>query len=155
MLLTSALVVPAMAVRPRRGAKVRASSVCPISTSGLISRRSSPFFPFADRTPSASETSTPDGSCTGYLAILDIALNPSEYGAEHFTTDTSGSSRTIGHETLAGRDDRNPQPAANARKLFGSCIAPEPGSAGTGNFFYGRPSLKISKLDGELLLDVP
>ena len=136
MLLTSARVVPAMALPNRRALGCEGQRVVVLdftSTSGGAATwtvrpcRPSP----SARGRRQDLTSTPLGSATGLFAILDmfkyLLKNPLEDGAEHLAADAGSAGGAIGHHALVGGHDGDTETAAHLRQVVLALVARRPG----------------------------
>src|SRR3954469_21854447 len=98
MLATSARMVPDIALAwfelPSALNRICSPSFV-TSTLGSAERASVPSGPLMEIWPEATVNSTPFGSGTGYLAILDIDFSGND--AEHFAADAVGARLAVGH----------------------------------------------------------
>src|SRR5690606_6019343 len=121
-----------------------------------------------ETTPLAIWASTPFGSTTGALAILDIILlfsssirlrlqraaaGRSEYGAENLATHASGTRSTVGHHTLVGGDDGDAEAGTYLRQLLAALVRTQAWRAATVQLFNDRLAIVVLERDIQLRLD--
>src|SRR5450830_69622 len=105
-----------------------------------------PNGPFTEISPAASATSTPLGTTTGFLAILDMLTSLRDY-AQHFTTNTIGARFAVGHQTLGSRHDGNTQAIHHLGNIIGTFVNTQSGTADALDLFDHRTAAVILQAD--------
>src|SRR5687768_3894027 len=120
---TSARIVPDMALAwfelPSALKTMVSPSFC-TPTFGSAARAMAPSGPFTEMLPPARFTSTPLGTGTGYLAILDMARSRDD--AENFTADAVGARLAVGHHAARGREDGDAEAVHDARDVVAAAV---------------------------------
>src|SRR5437763_1198000 len=123
MLATSARMVPDMALAwfelPRALNTICSPSFF-TSTLGSAARAMVPSGPFTEIWLEAIVNSTPLGTGTGYLAILDMFISGND--AQHFAADAVGARLAVGHHAARGRQDRHAQAVHHARNVVAPLV---------------------------------
>src|SRR6056297_2653464 len=120
MLLTSARIVPAMAVVPFvAGANFSVPSSFDSSTVGCRFICSSPLGPLTLTVWPSWLNWTAFGSSIGLLAILDISVSPSGDSAEHFAAVAFLARANIGNHAFRRTDDSHTETVLHARQVAG------------------------------------
>src|SRR5262249_33419011 len=162
MLATSARMVPDMASAWFESPSALMTSCSPsffTSTFGSDERAMVPSGPFTEMLPLARFTSTPLGSGTGYLAILDMAVSigcgcGASLGddAEDFTADAVGARLAVGHHAARGGEDRHAQAVHDARDVVAPLVHAQPGLRHPLQALDHRLAGVVLERDGELLV---
>src|SRR5262245_13600598 len=118
---TSARIVPDMAfawLELPSALKTMLSPSFFTSTFGSAGRPIVPSGPFTEMFPEAMVTSTPFGTGTGYLAILDI----SGHDAENFAANAVGARLAVGHHAARSRQNGDAEPVHHLRNIVAAAI---------------------------------
>src|SRR4051812_3121697 len=106
--------------------------------------------PFTVTVPSLMATSTPLGTVIGALPIrlIDRLLSP--HVAEDFAAHAAPARLTVGHESLAGRQDGHAEAAEHARHPISLGVDPETGLGHAAQTLDGAVALgRVLHRDGE------
>src|SRR5438067_4772586 len=153
MLATSARMVPDMALawfELPSALKTICSPSFFTSTFGSAARAMVPSGPFTEIWPDARLNSTPFGTGTGYLAILDMAISGND--AKHFTAHAVGARLAIGHHAARGRQDRHAQAVHDARNVVAPLVDAQARLRHALEALDHRPPGVVLERDGELLV---
>src|SRR5262245_21517225 len=121
------------------------------STFGSAGRPIVPSGPFTEMFPEAIVTSTPFGTGTGYLAILDI----SSHDAENFAANTIGACLAVRHHTARGRQNGDAQPVHPLRNIVAAAIDAHPRFRDALEALDHRAAGVVLEGDAQLLLGAP
>src|SRR5688500_701089 len=153
MAATSARMVPDMALawfELPSALKTMASPSCCTPTLGLAGRAMAPSGPFTEMLPPARFTSTPLGTGTGYLAILDMARSRDD--AENFTADPVGAGLAVGHHAARGRKDRHAKAVHDARNVVAAAVHAQARLRHALQALDHRPAGVVLEADAQLFL---
>src|SRR5438105_10051841 len=120
------------------------------STFGSAARAMVPSGPFTEIWPDARLNSTPFGTGTGYLAILDMAISGND--AKHFTAHAVGARLAVGHHAARGRQDRHAQAVHDARNVVAPLVDAQARLRHALEALDHRPPGVVLERDGELLV---
>src|SRR6185295_3385048 len=120
------------------------------STLGSAERARVPSGPLMEICPEATFSSTPFGSGTGYLAILDMIFSGND--AKHFTADAVGARLAVGHHAARGGQDRHAEPVHDARTVVASLVHAQPGLGHPLQTLDHRLAGVVLERDGKLLV---
>src|SRR3546814_5778049 len=121
-----------------------------VSTWSLMASLSSPSLPLAENVLSASRTSTPSGTATGFLPTRDITVS-SEHAAQDLAADFGSARLTVGHHATRRRQDRNAEPVIDARQVGDLRVDPPAGLRHPGDLADDRLTLVVLQLDVKLV----
>src|ERR1051325_11485465 len=156
MLLTRARVVPHSA-RARfvslPGVIVTAPFSTLAATSPLTVVVSAPRRPLTVSVCPESWTSTPCGIATGCLPIRDMITSnsgASEHSAQHLAADIGGAGFVVGQDTARSGQDRDAEPARDARQVHELRINAAAGLRDARNLANDRLAIDVFQFDLEL-----
>src|SRR6185436_3585537 len=149
---TSARIVPDIALAwfelPSALKVMLSPSFC-TPTLGSAARAMVPSGPFTEMLPPARFTSTPLGTGTGYLAILD--MGNLRHDAENFAADAVGARLAVGHHAARGRQDRHAEAVHDARNVVAPAVDAQARLRHALEALDHRPAGVVLEADAQLL----